>query len=124
VCKKAGMGFDRLPRPLRLALYGLASAILLYLCLAPSRDLPAVNLWDKAEHAIAWAVLAGTGFILFPRNRLTIIAYALAFGALVEGLQWKLTAFGRDGDWKDWAADLAGVAGATLVWGLLRKARA
>ena len=115
------MGFDRLPRALRLGLYGLATAILLYLCLAPSHDLPSVNLWDKAEHAIAWAVLAGTGFILFPRHRRLVIAFALALGALVEVLQGLLPALGRDADWKDWVADLAGVGGAALVWGLLRR---
>ena len=50
------MSLASLPRPLRLALYAGAAAVLLALTLAPSEDLPSVNLWDKAEHALAWMV--------------------------------------------------------------------
>jgi VanZ family protein len=114
------MGFDRLPLSLKLGLYGLAVAILLYLTLAPSKALPTVNLWDKAEHAIAWAVLAGVGLILFPRHAVAIAVFALAFGVLVEVLQGALP-FGRDMDWKDWVADAVGVAAAMLVFGLVRR---
>lgn len=117
------MGLDRLPLPLRLGLYALATGVLLYLTLAPSKALPTVNLWDKAEHAIAWAVLAGTGLILFPRQAERIAGYALAVGVLVEVLQWALP-FGRDADWKDWAADAVGVAAAVAVFALLRRMRA
>ena len=56
------MGFDqlrRLPRPYRLALYALACLILLYLTLAPGKDVPGVGLlWDKAEHALMQALEA------------------------------------------------------------------
>jgi VanZ family protein len=109
------MGFDRLPLALKLGLYGLASAILLYLTLAPSKAVPDVHLWDKAEHAIAWAVLAGVGLVLFPRAVLPIALFALGFGVLVEILQGALP-FGRDADWKDWIADLVGVAAAVIVY--------
>lgn len=119
----SGMGLDRLPLPLRLGLYALATGILLYLTLAPSQALPEVHLWDKAEHAIAWAVLAGTGLILFPRQAERVAGYALAFGVLVELLQWALP-FGRDADWKDWAADAVGVAAALAVFALIRRGRA
>jgi len=57
----------RWPRPIRLAAYALATMILLYMCFAPSNDLPKVNIWDKEEHAIAWFVLAATGLMLSPR---------------------------------------------------------
>ena len=113
------MGIDRLPIGLRLGLYALATAALLYLCLAPSNGLPGIKLWDKAEHAISWAVLAGAGLVLFPRRPGVIVLYAAAVGALVEVLQG-LPAVNRDSDWRDWVADMVGVAAA---WAILRLAR-
>jgi VanZ family protein len=117
------MGFDRLPLPARLGLYGAATAVLLYLTLAPSQALPKVQVWDKAEHAIAWAVLTGVGLVLFRRWTWRIAGFALAVGALVEVLQG-LMPLGRDADWKDWAADLVGVAAAVAAAALVRRARA
>ena len=116
------MVLGRLPFALRLALYAVAAGVLLYLCLAPSKDLPSVNIWDKAEHAIAWAVLAGSGLVLFPRHPARIVVFALAFGALVEVLQGNLP-FGRDMDWTDWAADAVGVAASLALYALVRQAR-
>jgi len=115
------MRIDRLPAPARLALLGSAAAVLLWLCLAPSRDLPRVNLWDKAEHAGAWAVLAGLGVALFPRRPGRIAGFALALGAAVEVLQGLLP-FGRDADWRDLVGDAAGIAFALLVAALARRA--
>ncbi|MDB5427921.1 MAG: hypothetical protein JWR47_3077 [Phenylobacterium sp.] len=106
----------RLPRPLRLALYALATAILLYLCLAPSKDLPKVNLWDKEEHAAAWLVLTATGLILSPRRPRAIALYAFGIGVFVELAQWAM-GFGRDADWHDVAADCVGIVVAFLVYG-------
>lgn len=110
-----------LPRPLRLALYAGAAAVLLALTLAPSKDLPSVNLWDKAEHAVAWMVLTGLGLILSPRRPRAIAGFALAFGALVEILQGLLP-IGRDADILDLLADSVGVSAALLVYLLVRGA--
>ena len=98
----------RWPRPIRLAAYALATAILLYMCFAPSDDLPKVNIWDKEEHAIAWFVLAATGLILSPRRPRGIALFAFGLGAAVEIAQ-QLMGFGRDGDWHDVAADSIGI---------------
>jgi hypothetical protein len=68
----------RLPRPLRLALYALASAILLVLTLAPQDELPQAGLGDKWQHAVAWFVLTLTGLALAPRRPRAIALYALA----------------------------------------------
>jgi VanZ family protein len=111
----------RLPRPLRLALYALATAILLYICLAPSRDLPKVNLWDKEEHAAAWFVLAATGLLLAPRRPRAIALYAFGVGVFVE-LAQGLMSFGRDADWHDLAADSVGIVAAFIGYGALRLA--
>lgn len=116
------MALDRLPLAPRLALYAVAAGVLLYLCLAPSKDLPSVNIWDKAEHALAWAVLAGCGLVLFPRQPGRIAAFALAFGVLVELLQGNLP-FGRDMDWMDFAADAVGVAASLALYALVRQVR-
>ncbi len=105
----------RLPRPLRLALYALATAILLYLTLAPGRYLPKVNLWDKEEHAIAWLVLTATGLILSPNRPRAIATYAFGLGVFVEVAQWAM-GFGRDADWHDVAADSLGIAAAFVVY--------
>ncbi len=118
--------FARLPRPARIGLYVLATAIVLYLCLAPSRDVPGENLiWDKAAHALTWAILTGAGLVLSPRRPRSILAFTLGLGAAIEVLQATM-GFGRDGDWRDFAADSVGVATALLCWlpmrrGLLRK---
>lgn len=116
------MRFDpaRLPRPVRLAAYGLATAILLYLCLAPAKDIPKEPLWDKAEHAIAWGVLALSGLLLARRRPRAIVAFALTVGAAVEVLQATM-GFGRDGDWRDLVADAVGVAAAAALWLAARR---
>jgi VanZ family protein len=105
----------RLPRPIRLALYALATAILLYLCLAPSHDLPKVNLWDKEEHAAAWLVLTLTGLALSPWRPRAIAAFAFAVGVFVELAQWAM-GFGRDADWHDVAADCVGIVVAFILY--------
>ena len=109
----------RLPGPLRLAAYALATAILLYMCLAPSDDMPKVRLWDKEAHAIAWFVLTATGLILFPRRPRAIALYTLGFGIFVEVLQG-LMGFGRDADWHDVAADSIGIVVAFIPYLLIR----
>jgi VanZ family protein len=114
------MGLHRLPRPLRLALYAAAVAVLLYLCLAPTDRLPGVELWDKAEHAIAWFVLAALGFLLSPRRPRAITVFALALGAAVEVLQ-AILPLGRDGEIGDWAADAIGVGVAVAAYLLARR---
>jgi VanZ family protein len=98
----------RWPRPLRLAAYALATAFLLYMCLAPSDDLPKVNLWDKEEHALSWFVLAATGLLLSPRRPRGIALFSFGLGVFVEVAQG-LMGFGRDADWHDVAADSIGI---------------
>lgn len=112
---------DRLPLPLRSAVFGSAVAVLLWLTLAPSRDLPQVSFWDKGEHALAFLVLAGLGLVLFPRHPVRMVVGVTALGALIEILQATMD-LGRDGDWRDLAADVVGVAAALLLFALARRA--
>ena len=113
---------SRLPRALRLALYAIACGVLLYMTLAPGKDVPGVGMvWDKAEHAVSWAVLTGAGLVLSTRRRWAIGGFAFAFGAAIEILQAAMP-LGRDGDWHDLAADSVGIVAAYLVWGMMRWA--
>lgn len=98
----------RFARPLRVALYALAAAILLVLCLLPSQDLPDPGTGDRFEHTAAWFVLTATGYALAPRRVLAIPAFALAYGLAVEVLQG-VAPTGRHADPMDFAADALGV---------------
>jgi VanZ family protein len=118
--QEGAMGFARLPLALRLAIYGFAVVVLLFLTLAPSNDLPTVNVWDKAEHAIAWLVLAGLGLLLFPRHAVRIALFSLGVGVLVEILQ-ATPMIARDADIRDVLADSAGIAAALVVGRLVRR---
>jgi hypothetical protein len=111
---------SRWPRPLRLGLYALAVAILLWLTLAPQKALPPEPGWgDKWDHALAWTVLVLSGLVLAPRRPYALAVFALALGALVEVLQGAM-GFGRDSDWRDLVADAVGVALAFAVAGIAR----
>src|SRR4051794_1422140 len=110
-----------LPRRWRLSLYALACLILIYMTLAPGEDVPGVGItWDKAEHALAWAVLTGAGLVLSTRRRWAIGVFAFAFGAVIEVLQATM-GLGRDGNWQDLVADSVGIATAYLAWSLMRR---
>lgn len=113
---------SKLPQRVRVGLYAVACLILLYLTLAPGQDVPGEGLvWDKAEHAISWAVLTGAGLLLSTHRRWVIPVFAFIFGALIEVLQATM-GLGRDGDWHDLAADTVGIAAASGVWWLMRRA--
>jgi VanZ family protein len=110
-----------LPRPLRLALYAVASLVLTYMALAPTRDVPGSELfWDKFEHGSAWTVLTLLGLVLSTKRRWMIGVFALAFGAVIEVLQ-AVMPFGRDGNVGDFVADTIGVAAAYALWFIARR---
>jgi len=111
---------SRFPRPVRLALYAIAVAILLVLCLLPTQDLPDPGTGDRFEHTAAWFILTLSGLVLAPRRRLAIPAFALAFGVIVEILQ-AVTPFGRHGDLADLAADVVGITLAGGLWFGVRR---
>jgi hypothetical protein len=105
----------RLPRPVRLGLYALATAILLVLCILPTKDLPDPGTGDRFEHSAAWFVLTATGYVLAPNRVLAIPAFALAYGVVIEILQG-LAPTGRFSDPRDFVADCVGVAIAVALY--------
>jgi len=118
----------RFPRPVRLGLYALAVAILLVLCVLPTKDLPDPGTGDRFEHTAAWFVLTATGYLLAPNRRWAIPAFAVAYGVVIEVLQGLLPT-GRHSDPLDVVADVQGVAIAMVLflvvrWAAQRSARA
>ena len=107
-CKLGSMFPSRLPRPLRLALFGLAVLILLVLCLTPSARLPDPGTGDRIEHTAAWFVLTAAGYLLAPNRSIAIPAFAVAYGAAIEVLQGAVGT-GRHSDPADFIADCIGV---------------
>ena len=113
----------RFPRPVRLALFALAAAILLVLCLVPQQELPDAPAGDRVHHLVAWFVLTMTGYVLAPNRRIAIPAFALTYGVLIEVVQ-RLAPTGRHGEWQDFAADALGVVIAVAVFPLVRRVSA
>ncbi|WP_172448633.1 VanZ family protein [Caulobacter mirabilis] len=106
-----------LARPLRIAIFILGCAIILWLSLAPSDELPLANVWDKLKHSAAYAVLTLAGAAAFPRW-IPLVALALfGFGVVVELIQAAMP-YGRQGDVRDALANTIGIAvgaGLTLL---------
>ena len=113
----------RFSRPVRLALFALAAAILLVLCVVPQQELPDAPAGDRVHHLVAWFVLTLTGYVLAPNRRIAIPAFALAYGVLIEIAQ-RLAPTGRHGEWQDFVADALGVGIAVLVFPLVRRVSA
>lgn len=94
---------------LRKALFWACFLAINILALSPAPYLPGIfNWWDKAQHAIAFAVLAVLAVLAYPEaSRLRIALLLIGQGVLIEVLQY----YGgyRFGDWQDAVADGVGV---------------
>ena len=96
---------------LRKALFWACFLAINILALSPAPYLPPLeifNWWDKAQHAIAFAVLAVLAVLAYPEaSRLRIALLLTGQGVLIEVLQY----YGgyRFGDWQDAVADGVGV---------------
>lgn len=78
-------------------------------CLTPSPpNIPQPFFdFDKLEHGFAYLVLAAWFAAIYRarRQRIVILVLLVAMGGLIEILQ---TYTGRDAEWFDWFADIAG----------------
>lgn len=113
----------RAPLPSRMFRLGFWALVLgvAVLSLLPGQYLPpqTASIWDKAQHASAFAALGAWGLRVYPRQPRRVLMGLLAFGGAIELAQscttWRL------GDWQDWLADAVGLAlGSMLAWGLGR----
>lgn len=113
--------FSFIPRPLRLAVFGGAVAVILYLTLAPNDDVPGSALiWDKAAHAIAFGLLVIIGLLMSTHRRWAVIVGVWVLAVGIEVAQ-ALMPYGRQGDWRDALADSIGIALGVGLWALARR---
>ena len=90
-------------------------ALVTVLALMPGPAIPDVfQFWDKAQHALAYCVLAVFGVAAYPSRRWRVAAGLLIHGALIEVLQGTLTTT-RYADMTDWFADTIGVSLGVLL---------
>lgn len=100
----------------RAVFWGLLLGVVT-LSLLPADQLPAqaFSLWDKAQHAIAFATLGASGLLAYPRHPGRVLLGLLLCGGAIELAQ---AASGwRFGDWQDWFADAVGLAAGTVLAG-------
>lgn len=98
----------------------LAMSVVTALALLPPAhlQLSVFDWWDKAQHALAFAVLTVGALWLWPSAVWRVVPGMLAYGAGIELAQWLVG--WRSAEWADWAADAVGVA---LAWLWMRVCR-
>lgn len=106
----------------KAAFWSAAFAVLVSSLLPTDVALPSTG-WDKANHFAGFALLAVLGLLAYGRRRGALFAGLLAFGALIEALQW-LSGY-RLAEWGDWFADALGAAAghALMAWRRQRQRR-
>lgn len=102
-----------------LSALGIAMASLVPVPLLPPQ---ALDIWDKAQHAAAFAWLALLGLLSYPAHAPRVASGLLLFGGAIE-LAQNATGW-RHGDWVDLLADGVGIFLGSAVWWLLRRRRA
>lgn len=101
---------------MKKAAFWSALLTLTVLSLIPTGLLPSqvFSLWDKAQHALGFLVLAVLGLAAYPRHTVWVPLLLLAHGGLIELAQG--AAGWRHGDLIDWLADAIGIAFGTALW--------
>ena len=92
------------------AVWVLAMLGVLVMALLPAEHLklPILNWWDKAQHALAFAVLSTGALLLWRPHRLRVAVGMVLYGAAIEVAQWAVG--WRFAEWADLGADTFGVA--------------
>lgn len=100
---------------IRSALFWLGFIGVGVLSLMPSAYLPSQSwdIWDKAQHVLAFVVLGLLGLAAYPqlpcRVGTGLLLYAVAIEIAQSATGW------RQGDWQDWVADVFGLVLAYLI---------
>ena len=113
----ATAGSSSVHRKLTTGAFALALIVVAVLMLAPAAALPETDIWDKLEHAGAFAGLAFLGCLAFPERTSTwwLTLGLIAFGSACETLQMFVP--GRHASPDDAIANAIGVL---IVGGLWR----
>ena len=99
---------DRIPRPLWILAFIICLVSVLSLALMKHPPNLMDTGWDKGNHVLAFAVLTFLGRMSFPTQRLRLLLGLLAYGVLVENLQF-MTGY-RFSEYQDLLADVVGMA--------------
>ncbi|MFN5702043.1 MAG: VanZ family protein [Betaproteobacteria bacterium] len=105
------------------AAFWSALVVLTVLSLLPTERLPdfTASIWDKAQHALGFALLATLGLWAYPGGKRLTTQVILGLLALGVALEWAQGASGwRHADAADAAADAVGVA---VGWALVSAQR-
>lgn len=96
-------------------IFWILCGVVVVLSLLPVDQLPPATLdvWDKAQHALGFALLTTAGLLAYPRQRARLVGGLLLLGAGIE-LAQSFTGW-RQGDAWDWLADAVGIAIVMLV---------
>jgi len=86
----------------------LIAAVVTFYCLLPAERLPQLGIWDKAEHALAFGLLAFWFASVVARwDYLFMMLALVALGGGIEIAQG-LMKMGREADIRDFIADCVG----------------
>ncbi len=109
-------------RTLAIGVFILALVVVAVLLLTPAAALPKTDIWDKLEHAAAFAGLTALGFLAFPERKCAwwLALGLVAFGSVCETLQMFVP--GRDASLEDAIANLTGVLIVSGSWRLAHRA--
>lgn len=95
--------------PLWRALLAAELAGISWLAFDPAPPAAAATFTDKINHAAAFAVLAFSARLAWPRASVAAVAGGLlVYGGFIEVVQTFIP--GRSGEWADLLADAAGIA--------------
>jgi len=103
--------------------FGFSVALLTLASLTPIEQLPpqALNVWDKAQHALGFGWLALWGMLAFPTRQWETALALIVWGGVIELLQ--IATGWRYGEWLDWLADGIGILLVCLPFLLWRRAQ-
>ena len=101
--------------------FWLFIAVVTVLSLLPTNYLPppVFSLWDKAQHALGFAVLAILGLLAYPQHARYLSILLLVYGGAIE-LAQAATGW-RYGEWLDLLADGIGLLAGTGLWFALKS---
>jgi VanZ family protein len=97
----------RIPRALWLLAFVICLVSVLTLALMKNPSTLLDTGWDKGNHVLAFAVLTFLGRMSFPSQRVLLLLGLLAYGVLIENLQF-MTGY-RFSEYQDFAADVVGM---------------